>query len=243
MFEYNDQYACDQKIHHQWVAKQQGMLVAMLPVHTCKKRDPFHLLVHSSPLFLDIATRQPNWTSLTAVWATHANGKIIYYKVLNLTMAVTSEADMVIIPQLLEHLKVYYKIWNNYCNESNTIALNTNAANRIHVLLRSQPSDLNPTTPTALLMTLQDTLAAPNPSTTLGKVFSPWQIGNLLNHHVLQQLALLYLYADTACQATARSTAAAMTALHALLSHGSKRKQAQAGTDNNMSASPAPTHT
>lgn len=34
------------------------------------------------------------------------------------------------------------------------------------------------------------------------EVFSPWQIGNLLDHHALQQSAPLYLNADTAHQAT-----------------------------------------
>ncbi|KAG6379764.1 hypothetical protein JVT61DRAFT_10301 [Boletus reticuloceps] len=73
---------------------------------------------------------------------------------------------------LPEHLEAYYKIWIDYCNESNTIALNTDAANRIRALLRSPPLDLNPTAPTALPMTLRDTLTAPNPSTTL-EIFSP----------------------------------------------------------------------
>ena len=238
MFEYNDQYARDQQIHHQWVAEQQGTLVAVLPVHTHEEHDLFRLLVHSSPLFSDVATRQPNWTSLAAVWATHANGKTIFYKVRDLTTAitVTSQADSVIIPQLPEHLKAYYKIWNDYCNESNTIALNTDAANRIRALLRSQTSDLNPTAPTALPMTLRGTLAAPNPGTTL-EIFSPWQIGNLLDHHSLQQSALLYLYADTAHQTTTRSNAATTTTSRAPLSRGSKRKQATGNADNSMSES------
>ncbi|KAF8134402.1 hypothetical protein EV363DRAFT_1561939 [Boletus edulis] len=238
MFEYNDQYAHDQQIHHRWVAEQQGTLVAVLPVHTREERDLFRLLVHSSPLFSDVATRQPNWTSLAAVWATHANGKTIFYKVRGLTTrqtAITSQADLVVTPQLPEHLKVYYKIWNDYCNESNTIALNTDAANRIRALLRSRPLDSNPTAPTALPMTLRDTLAAPNPSTTL-EIFSPWQIGNLLDHHSLQQSALLYIYADTAHQATTRSNTATMTASRAPLSRGLKRKQAASDADNNMSS-------
>ncbi|KAI9567414.1 hypothetical protein HD554DRAFT_2039692 [Boletus coccyginus] len=154
MFEYNDQYAHDQKIHHQWVVGQQGTLIAMLLVHIHKEHNLFHLFIHSSSLFLDIITCQPNWTLFAAVWVTHANGKTIYYKVFNLTMAITSEADLVIIPQLPEHLKMYYKIWNNYCNESNTIAFNTDVANRICALLCSQLSDLNPTTLMVLPMTL-----------------------------------------------------------------------------------------
>ncbi|KAF8126165.1 hypothetical protein EV363DRAFT_1298796 [Boletus edulis] len=106
--------------------------------------------------------------------------------------------------KLPEHFEAYYKIWNDYCNESNTIVLNTDAANCIRALLRSPPLDLNSTAPTALPMTF------------------PWQIGNLLDHHTLQQSALLYLYADTAHQATTRSNAATTTASCASLSRGSK---------------------
>ncbi|KAF8452253.1 hypothetical protein L210DRAFT_3660690 [Boletus edulis BED1] len=105
MFEYNDQYAHDQQIHHRWVAEQQGTLVAVLPVHTREERDLFRLLVHSSPLSSDAATRHPNWTSLAAVWATHANRKTIFYNMRDLTTqtaAITSQADLVITLQLPE---------------------------------------------------------------------------------------------------------------------------------------------
>ncbi|KAF8129055.1 hypothetical protein EV363DRAFT_1417939 [Boletus edulis] len=100
MFEYNDQYAHDQQIHRRWVAEQQGTLAAVLPVHTREGRDLFCLLV-SSPLSSDAATRHPNWTSLAAVWATHANGKTIFYKVRDLTTQ-TAITSLVITLQLPE---------------------------------------------------------------------------------------------------------------------------------------------
>jgi hypothetical protein len=81
MFEYSDKYAREQQIRYRWVAEQQGTLVAVLPVHTREERDLFRLLVQSSPLFANVTTRQPNWTSLAAIWASHANGKSIFYKV------------------------------------------------------------------------------------------------------------------------------------------------------------------
>ncbi|KAG6370815.1 hypothetical protein JVT61DRAFT_11026 [Boletus reticuloceps] len=140
MFAYDEQYAAEQKIRHKWIAEQQGTLVAVLPVHSREERDLFRLLMQSSPLFSDATNRQPNWTSLAAVWATHANGKTIFYK-------------------LPEHLKAYYKTWNDYCDENNTIAQNTAAAKRIRTLVRSSPPNItNIVAPTALPQTLRSTL-------------------------------------------------------------------------------------
>jgi hypothetical protein len=55
--------------------------MAILPVYTREERDLFQLLVHSSPLFVNSALRQPNWTALTVVWTGHADGRHIFYKV------------------------------------------------------------------------------------------------------------------------------------------------------------------
>ncbi|KAF8437895.1 hypothetical protein L210DRAFT_3646942 [Boletus edulis BED1] len=183
-------YACYRRVAEQ---QFEETLVVVLPVYTREEHDLFRLLVHSSPLFSDIATRQPNRTSLAAVWATHwhGNGKAIFTRCeISRLRLPSSQADLVITPQLPEHLQVYCKIWNDYCNKSNTIALNTDAANCIRTLLCLRLLDLNLTAPMALPMTLRDTLAAPNPSTTLQN-FSPWQkVGDLLDHHTLQQSAL-----------------------------------------------------
>jgi len=80
MFEFSQEYAHEQKIRHKYIAEHQGTLVAVLPIHTRNERDLFQLLSQSSPLFMDPA-HQPNWTALTSVWAGHANGKTIFYKV------------------------------------------------------------------------------------------------------------------------------------------------------------------
>ncbi|KAG6369372.1 hypothetical protein JVT61DRAFT_14979 [Boletus reticuloceps] len=153
-----------------------------LPVHSREERDLFRLLVRSSPLFSDATNRQPNWTSLAVVWATHANGKTIFYK-------------------LPEHLKAYYKTWNDYCNENNTIAQNTAAAKRTRTLVRSSlPNITNIVAPTALPQTLRSTLsinATPVVDPETEELIS-WQIGNLLDSHAMQQSALLYLYVETA---------------------------------------------
>ncbi|KAF8137017.1 hypothetical protein EV363DRAFT_1316418 [Boletus edulis] len=99
------------------------------PHWTCHRLDS---IVHSSPLFSDVPTE------LDIARSSLGNPRERedrFYK-------------------LPEHFEAYYKIWNDYCNESNTIVLNTDAANCIRALLRSPPLDLNSTAPTALPMTL-----------------------------------------------------------------------------------------
>ncbi|KAG1831167.1 hypothetical protein F4604DRAFT_1864865 [Suillus subluteus] len=114
MMEFNGTFAREQRLRRQFVAESQGTLMAVLPIHTREERDLFQLLVTSSPLFADPA-RQPNWVSLAVIWAGHADGRKIFYK-------------------LPEHLKVYYKTWTDFCNEHNTVALNVEASQRIRAL-------------------------------------------------------------------------------------------------------------
>ncbi|KAG2116809.1 hypothetical protein DEU56DRAFT_919175 [Suillus clintonianus] len=135
----------------------------------------FQLLVQSSPLFSD-SNRQPNWTALAVVWAGHADGRNIFYK-------------------LPEHLKTYYKTWTDFCNEQNTISLNAEASRRIRALVRSAPTNVTIKAPTALPTTLRDSLAV-SPCVDIDEVNS-WQIGKLLADHALQRSAVHYLYADT----------------------------------------------
>ncbi|KAG2059870.1 hypothetical protein BDR06DRAFT_967438 [Suillus hirtellus] len=104
MLEFDEVFAHEQNIQHKFIAESQGMLMAILPVHTREEHDLFQFLIQLSPLFLD-SNWQPNWTALTVVWAGHADGYNIFYK-------------------LPEHLKTYYKTWTDFCNEQNTILLN-----------------------------------------------------------------------------------------------------------------------
>ncbi|KAG1871812.1 hypothetical protein DFJ58DRAFT_722558 [Suillus subalutaceus] len=140
MLEFNEVFACKQNIWHKFIAESQGTLVAILPGHTHKERDLFQLLIQSSPLFSD-SNQQPNWTALAVVWAGHADGHNIFYK-------------------LPEHLKTYYKTWTDFCNEQNTISLNTEASWRIRALICSAPTNVTIKAPTALPTTLHDLLAA-----------------------------------------------------------------------------------
>lgn len=80
MFELSAQYALDQKIHFRYIAEHQGTLLPILPVHTREERDLFQLLASSSPHF-SISRQQPNWSALASIWAGHADGKVIFYKV------------------------------------------------------------------------------------------------------------------------------------------------------------------
>ncbi|KAG1848574.1 hypothetical protein F4604DRAFT_130963 [Suillus subluteus] len=174
MMEFNGTFAREQRLRHQFVAESQGTLMAVLPIHTREERDLFQLLVTSSPLFADPA-RQPNWVSLAVIWAGHADGRKIFYK-------------------LPEHLKVYYKTWTDFCNEHNTVALNVEASQRIRALVRSIPANIPINAPTAVPTTLRDSLTI-CPSVDITEV-SSWQIGKILADHTLQQSAVHYLYAD-----------------------------------------------
>ncbi|KAF9231665.1 hypothetical protein BU15DRAFT_68145 [Melanogaster broomeanus] len=176
MFEFSEEYAREQKIRHKYVAERQGTLVAVLPIHTRDERDLFQLLAHSSPLFMDHA-RQPHWTALASIWASHANGKTIFYK-------------------LPEHLKAYYQTWTDFCNEQNTVALNAEASQRIRALVRSKPTGFDVHAPATTPLTLRDSITVPT-GVEVEEV-NAWQIGNILDGHALQQSALLFTYAETA---------------------------------------------
>ncbi|KAG1721543.1 uncharacterized protein EDB91DRAFT_1256463 [Suillus paluster] len=175
MLEFNEVFAHEQNIRHKFVAESQGTLMAILPVHTCEERDLFQLLVQSSPLFSD-SNRQPNWTALAVVWAGHADGRNIFYK-------------------LPEHLKTYYKTWIDFCNEQNTISLNAEVSRRIRALVHSAPTNVTIKAPTALPTTLHDSLAV-SLCVDIDEVNS-WQIGKLLADCALQRSAVHYLYADS----------------------------------------------
>ncbi|KAG2038644.1 hypothetical protein BDR03DRAFT_1043632 [Suillus americanus] len=145
MMEFNSTFACKQRLPHQFVAELQ---------------DP---------------AQQPNWVSLTVIWAGHADGWRIFYK-------------------LSEHLKVYYKTWTDFCNEHNTVALNVEASQRIRALVRSIPMNIPINAPTAVPTTLRDSLTI-CPSVDITEV-SSWQIGKILADHTLQQSAVHYPYAN-----------------------------------------------
>ncbi|KAI6138599.1 hypothetical protein BKA82DRAFT_4020810 [Pisolithus tinctorius] len=84
---------------------------------------------------------QPNWEHLASVWSGHANGKTIFCK-------------------LPEHLKTYYKVWSEFCNEHNSVALNAEATQWICSLVHSTPAGVHVSVPTALLLTIQDSITA-----------------------------------------------------------------------------------
>ncbi|KAK2467284.1 hypothetical protein APHAL10511_000833 [Amanita phalloides] len=197
MLPYHDRYAHEQQIHYRYIAERQGTMMAVLPVHTRAERDLFQLLTHSSPLFLQ-SNNQPNWSALAAVWAGHADGKNIFYKMpFHLIWLPLLHIQLNGLQQLPEHLKSYHKTWLDFHNEQNTIALNAEAAQRIRILVRAQPAGLNINAPTMLPATLRDSITAG--ATQVASAvhdLDSWQIGKLLGDHMLQQSAINYTYSN-----------------------------------------------
>ncbi|KAL6307399.1 hypothetical protein BKA93DRAFT_747778 [Sparassis latifolia] len=166
-------YARVQPPRHHYLSKRQGTQFAVLPVHTREERDLFQLFVDLLPLFK--MPGQPNWDVAAAVWSNHADGRKIFYK-------------------LPEHIKSYYKTWNEHCNENNSVALNIAACARIRALVHPQPGSA-PSIPAATPLTLEDALKASPTVNYKDYELNPWIIDKILAEHQTYQSAVQYWYA------------------------------------------------
>ncbi|KAG1904896.1 uncharacterized protein F5891DRAFT_717553 [Suillus fuscotomentosus] len=80
MSQYRDDYAKGCKIKHEYLARHQQTLVAILPIHTVEEKALYRLLIKSvTGQFA--GRKQPNWVALAQEWQHHANGTHIFYKV------------------------------------------------------------------------------------------------------------------------------------------------------------------
>ncbi|KAG2113631.1 hypothetical protein BD769DRAFT_1673635 [Suillus cothurnatus] len=95
------EYAKGCKIKHNYLARQQQILVAVLPIHTIKEKALYWLLLKNNTGQFS-GKKQPNWITLAQEWQHHTNRTSIFYK-------------------LPEHLKSYFKIWNEHQNEHNSL--------------------------------------------------------------------------------------------------------------------------
>jgi hypothetical protein len=80
MSQYRDDYAKGCKIKHEYLARHQQTLVAILPIHTVEEKALYRLLIKSVKGQF-AGRKQPNWVALTQEWQHHANGTHIFYKV------------------------------------------------------------------------------------------------------------------------------------------------------------------
>ena len=100
--------------------------------------------------------------------------------------------------QLPEHVKTYYKTWQDYQNEKVSVTLSNNAVSRIRHLLENSTGNL-PMISALIPQPLADTIKSPSQHsdsehavmlTNSGK----WQIENLLDTHRLACSSVGYRY-------------------------------------------------
>ncbi|EIW52507.1 uncharacterized protein TRAVEDRAFT_24023 [Trametes versicolor FP-101664 SS1] len=174
MLPYSPDFVRDTRPRHAYLSERQGTRFAVLPVHSRDERDLFHLLVETATV--TTAATQPNWEKLVNVWAGHADGRSIFYK-------------------LPEQLKSYYKTWLDFCNENNTVALNVQACKRIRTLLKPSTRTARPVSPVhpvSLDSAIVVSPARPSPEPDTDR----WSIQQLLARHETVQFAVQYRYGD-----------------------------------------------
>jgi hypothetical protein len=103
------------------------------------------------------------------------------------------------IVQLPEHVKTYYKTWQDYQNEKVSVTLSNNAVSRIRQLLENSTGNL-PMISALIPQPLADTIKSPSQhnehavSSTLTNTSRKWQIENLLDTHCLACSSVGYRY-------------------------------------------------
>jgi hypothetical protein len=211
MLQYNEQFAKDQNTRHQWLSKQQRVRFAVLPVHTQDERHLFHLYAENSPLFTSI-NGQPDFTGLCKRMNEHADGKSFFYKVRLFTLFILSSlllsqplTHQLSFVQLPEHVKSYYKTWQDYHNEKVSVTLSNNAVSRIRQLLENSTGNL-PMISALIPQPLAETIKSPSPhdhdhAVTLTNFNShgsgEWQVEKLLDTHRLACSSVGYRYIQT----------------------------------------------
>lgn len=88
MLPFNTEQAHDQNMRHVFLARAQGTLTAILPLHTREEKSLFRLLVATNPLF--VGPNQPNWYEVAKIWSSYCNGVNIFYKVCYLSISAPS---------------------------------------------------------------------------------------------------------------------------------------------------------
>lgn len=82
MFDFDPEFAKQENIRHQDLARHQQTRVAILPVNTSQERSLFRLLVLKPDGALEPS--EPNWVGLATRWSKHCDGVKIFYKVCSL---------------------------------------------------------------------------------------------------------------------------------------------------------------
>ncbi|KAG6379505.1 hypothetical protein JVT61DRAFT_9996 [Boletus reticuloceps] len=178
MLPYNSAFTRDQNVRHPYLSKQQGTRFAVLPIHTQHERDLFRAKVATSQLFA--GPNLPDFIAVARDMNAHADGHHAFYK-------------------LPEHLRAYYKTWQENTNEKTSVTLSNDAIERIRGLLMSQvgtPSSVLTTTPKPLVETIRAPTARPQTEANASAVMDQWQLTKVLTKHQLACSALQYRYGN-----------------------------------------------
>ncbi|KAG1878532.1 hypothetical protein C8R48DRAFT_768098 [Suillus tomentosus] len=174
MSQYRDDYAKGCKIKHEYLARHQQTLVAILPIHTVEEKALYCLLIKSvTGQFA--GQKQPNWVALAQEWQHHANGTHIFYK-------------------LPEQLKSYYKTWNEHQNEHNSVEQNNSAYLELQKLLAAPVGmpEIAPAPRQTVAEQVDGHQASANEEPT------DWQISVMLGRNGSRQTLLQLQYSDPA---------------------------------------------
>ncbi|KAG0706444.1 hypothetical protein DFH29DRAFT_1066800 [Suillus ampliporus] len=168
-------YAKGCKIKHDYLAGQQQTPVAVLPVHTVEEKALYRLLLKSNTGQFS-GKKQLNWITLAQEWQRHANGTSIFYK-------------------LPEHLKSYFKTWNEHQNEHNLVEQNKSTYDELQKLL-AIPVGM-PEITLAQHKTVADQIVS-GAQPAASDEPSDWQIGVILGHNSSWQTLLQLQYSGPA---------------------------------------------
>ncbi|KAG5643535.1 hypothetical protein DXG03_000676 [Asterophora parasitica] len=190
MFTFNPDLAKQEKTHHSHLASLQCTRIAILPVHTHDERALFSLFVcHHNGHFT--GRTQPNWIALTREWSNHCDGKTIFYKA---SLFVTQPYFNLAAQQLPEHLKNYYKTWNEFRNEQNSVEQYRKAYDQLRLSLVPLNTSIPPI---PFQNPLPLSLAIDTEKRTASEAeINDWQISTLLARHSSQQFATHFTYGD-----------------------------------------------
>ena len=102
--------------------------------------------------------------------------------------------------QLPEHVRSYYKTWQDYHNEKVSITLSNNAVTRIQQLLENSARNL-PMISTLIPQPLAETIKSPSQQNSNSDLVTMtnlnsrrWQVENLLDTHCLACSSVSYCY-------------------------------------------------
>ena len=201
LLDFHPIFAKKHEIKYEYLARQQNTRVAVLPIHTKAERWLFAFLV-SETHGLFSGPREPDWVAVATRWAGHADGKTIFYKVSALPSFCKAKLT---ISQLPEHLKSYWKTWQENVNEKNSIKINETTYKELVKLLNIHTAQNPfPSIPAAQPTPLRKqiawgsrSMAEPTQQSTL----EPWHVRILLDHHTAAQSALQFCFGESGAAA------------------------------------------